>query len=86
VSDDEVTSVRAIPDVIIQDALAAVFDELKALAPTAKTRELAKRAETYRRTLDQWVHTRPGETQRAALRDLVLTLHAQTIELKKSLR
>jgi hypothetical protein len=81
--DEEATSVHRIPDVVVEDALAAVFDELKSLASTPKTRELRARADTYRRTLDQWAHTRPTESQRLALRDLVIKLHAQTVEVRK---
>jgi hypothetical protein len=82
-ADDETAQIR-MPDVVIEDALAGIFDELASLTATPKTRELRARAENYRLALAKWAHAKPTEAQRGALRDLVLDLHAQVQALRSA--
>jgi hypothetical protein len=83
VSDDETVQIR-LPDAVIEDALAGIFDELASLPSNPKTRELQTRAESYRRALAQWGHAPPSHAQRGALRDLVIELHAKVRGLRGS--
>jgi hypothetical protein len=80
-ADDETAQLR-MPDAVIADALAGIFDDLGALPATPKTRELQARATSYRRVFESWGHTRPTMPQRLALRDLILDLHAKLQELR----
>ena len=67
-------------DAIVVDALSAILALLDDLPDIPKTREIRARVDTYWRTLDRWATVTPPATQRTALSELVVELHARTID------
>ena len=76
-------------DTLVENTLAIVVESLDQLVTSPKTRELHGRARSFKRVLDRWSASPPTDEQRAALRDLVVQLHTDTMaheKLQKSYR
>src|SRR5579872_4489536 len=81
--DDDATRAQS-RDALIDDAIAAAVDLLRDLPEGPATRELRSRAESYRRTVDQWGAVRPTQAQRDALRELVLEMHGRVTAMHRA--
>jgi hypothetical protein len=82
VANDEETRAHRY-DALIEDGLAAAIDLLREAPESAKAKDLLRKAETYRRTLERWSAVPPTHAQRTALRDLVFELRTSATELSQ---
>jgi hypothetical protein len=68
-------------DALAEEVIAAILDTVRAMPDSPQKRQLGAKAESLQRALHQWRTSPSTAAQRAALRDVVLALHAKLREV-----
>jgi hypothetical protein len=78
---EDATQPHAKLDALIVEALASIFDLLRAIPPSAEVREALARARSFAQVVQQWPAIPPTAEQLHAMFDVVTDLHASVIDL-----
>ena len=70
-------------DALAEEVITAIIDAVRAMPDSPQKRQLGAKAESYKRALEQWANAPPTTSQRNALRDMVLALHAKLVEVMR---
>jgi hypothetical protein len=81
---EDVTQPNAKLDALIVEALASIFDLLRAIPPSAEVRESLARARSFAQAVQQWPAIPPTAGQLHAMFDVVMDLHVRVVALARS--
>jgi hypothetical protein len=68
-------------DALAEEVIVAILETVRSMPDSPQKRQLGAKAATYQRVLQSWGASPPTDSQRAALRDQILQLHAKLVEV-----